>query len=248
MREPANHRDCGCLVPAVMMASRAGRRRKGAAVSAETEFTIGARAYCSDGSCGEVIRIIVDPAAGAVTHLAIEPKHRPAEGRLVPVELAESVDGAVWLRCTLAEFTRLEPAEDIQLVRDDSHPGGYGAEEAAEGYGGVGSLGIGGSVPGMDVPVGMAGRPETVIEGVVPIGEAEVSQGEHVYATDGEIGRVHGFLIDPDDHQVTHVLLQHGHLWGRKEISIPVSAVKEVDAGVWLHISKQEVEELPPIG
>jgi sporulation protein YlmC with PRC-barrel domain len=218
-------------------------------VAAETEFTIGARAYCSDGSCGEVIRIIVDPAAGAVTHLAIEPKHRPEEGRLVPVGLAESVDGAVWLRCTLAEFAQLEPAEDIQLARDDGYQGGYGAEEAAEGYGGAGSLGIGGSVPGMDAPVGMPGPPETtVVEGVVPIGEAEVGQSEHVYASDGEIGRVHGFLIDPDDHHVTHVLLQHGHLWGRKEIAIPVSAVKKVDAGVWLDISKQEVGELPPIG
>jgi len=43
-------------------------------------------------------------------------------------------------------------------------------------------------------------------------------------------------------------VLEHGHLWGRKEIAIPMSAVKEVDAGVRLNISKQEVEALPPIG
>jgi len=28
-----------------------------------TEFTIGARASCSDGFCGEVTRLIIDPAA-----------------------------------------------------------------------------------------------------------------------------------------------------------------------------------------
>jgi sporulation protein YlmC with PRC-barrel domain len=217
-------------------------------VAAETEFTIGAQAYCSDGFCGEVIRIIFDPAAGAVTHLAIEPRHRPEDGRLVPVGLAEPVDGGVRLRCTLAEFAHLDPAENIQLVQGDSYQGGYGAAEAAQGYGDVGGMGVGGSVSGMGVPMGVPHRLKTVTEEVVPVGEAEVGRGDHVYATDGEIGRVHGFLVDPDDHHATHVVLQEGHLWGRKEVAIPMSAVKEVDEGVRLNISKQQVEELPPIG
>jgi hypothetical protein len=36
-------------------------------------FTIGARAKCRDGECGEVIRVVIDPVARAVTHLVIEP-------------------------------------------------------------------------------------------------------------------------------------------------------------------------------
>ncbi|HEY6275332.1 MAG TPA: PRC-barrel domain-containing protein [Streptosporangiaceae bacterium] len=214
-------------------------------MAAETEFTIGAQAYCSDGFCGEVIRIIFDPAAGAVTHLAIEPKHQPEAGRLVPVELAESYDGAVRLRCTLAEFANLDPAEDIQVVQ--GYQGGYGEAEAVQGYGDVGSFGVGGSVSGMGIPMGVPHSVKTVIEEVVPVGETEVGRGENVYATDGEIGRVHGFLVDPDDHRATHVVLQEGHLWGRKEVAIPMSAVKEVDAGIRLNISKRQVEELPPI-
>jgi len=229
----------------------ARRQREGEAVAAETEFTIGAQAYCSDGFCGEVIRIIFDPAAGAVTHLAVEPKHRPEDGRLVPIDMAESVDGGVRLRCTLAEFGRLDAAEDIEIVQGDSDPSGYNSAEAVQGYGDVGSLGVGGSVSGMSAmgtPMGVPHRLRTVTESVVPVGEAEAGQGDHVYANDGEIGRVHGFLVDPDSHQATHVVLQEGHLWGRKEIAIPMSAVKEVDAGVRLNISKREVEELPPIG
>jgi sporulation protein YlmC with PRC-barrel domain len=217
-------------------------------VAAETEFTIGAQAYCSDGFCGEVIRIIFDPAAGAVTHLAVEPKHRPADGRLVPIEMAVPVDGGVRLRCTLAEFRTLDPAEDIDVVQADTDLGGYSSAEAVQGYGDAVGLGVGGSVSGMGVPMGMPHRPRTVIDAVVPVGEAVAGRGDHVYATDGEIGRVHGFLVDPDDHRATHVVLQEGHLWGRKEIAIPMSAVKEVDAGVRLNISKREVEELPPIG
>ena len=42
------------------------------------------------------------------------------------------------------------------------------------------------------------------------------------------------------------MLLQEGHLWGRKEIAIPLSAVTEIDDGVRLNITKKQVEELPP--
>jgi hypothetical protein len=49
-----------------------------------------------------------------------------------------------------------------------------------------------------------------------PLNEVEVRRGEHVHATDGDIGRVQGLVIDPSDHHVTHVLLQEGHLWGRR--------------------------------
>jgi sporulation protein YlmC with PRC-barrel domain len=75
-----------------------------------------------------------------------------------------------------------------------------------------------------------------------------VQRGESVHALDGEIGKVQGFLVDPDDNRVTHVLLQEGHLWGRKEVSIPISAVTGVDAGIRLNITKKQVEDLPPVG
>jgi sporulation protein YlmC with PRC-barrel domain len=74
-----------------------------------------------------------------------------------------------------------------------------------------------------------------------------VGPGEHVHATDGHIGQVRGFLVDPDSHQVTHVLLQEGHLWGRKEVAIPVSAVTQIDDGIRLSITRQQVQDLPPV-
>jgi hypothetical protein len=43
------------------------------------------------------------------------------------------------------------------------------------------------------------------------------------------------------------VLLKEGHLWGRKEVAIPVSAVTGYDGGIRLNITKQQVEELPPV-
>ena len=54
-----------------------------------------------------------------------------------------------------------------------------------------------------------------------------------------------GFLVDPGDHRVTHVLLQEGHLWGRKEVAIPMSAVTGVENGIRLSMTKKQIEDLP---
>ena len=86
-----------------------------------------------------------------------------------------------------------------------------------------------------------------VVEHAVPLGEIEVERHESVHAVDGHIGQVEGFVVDPADQKVTHVLLKEGQLWGRRQVAIPVSAVASVDAGIRLNITKQQVEDLPPL-
>lgn len=187
---------------------------------------MGARASCSDGSCGEVRRTILDPATLTVTHLVIEPRHDRAKGRLVPLELVDATGPEIRLRCTLAEFERLEPSEEVEL---------------AEG------MDFGGSTSGMGIGMGLGQRTPVVVNHAVPLGETEVEPHDSVRAVDGEIGRVEGFVVDPVHHQVTHILLKEGHLWGRKEVAIPVSAVASLDAGIRLNITKKQVEDLPPL-
>ena len=72
-------------------------------------------------------------------------------------------------------------------------------------------------------------------------------RGEPVHAADGAIGHVEGLVINPGNYHVTHVLLQEGHLWGRKEVAIPISAVTGVEGGIQLSMTKQDVEDLPPV-
>ena len=194
----------------------------------ETEFTVGTQASCSDGLCGEVSRMIIDPGTQRLTHLVIGPKRRRELGRLVPIDLVESTSGEVRLRCTLAEFGNLEAAEETELVEDG-------------GSGGMGPRGA-------QTPIGIPHRVKTVTQHTVPLGETEVLPGEHVHAVDGEIGQVQGFRVDPASHQVTHLLLKEGHLWGRKEVAIPASAVTKVENGIWLNLTKEQVENLPPGG
>jgi hypothetical protein len=93
--------------------------------------------------------------------------------------------------------------------------------------------------------------PLPIISDRVPVGEVEVRRGEHVHATDGTIGRVQGLVIDPSDHHVTHVLLDEGHLWGKKRVAIPIGAVTGVGDGdgdgVRLKLTKDEVRDLPSV-
>ncbi len=216
-----------------------------------TQFTIGAEASCSDGVCGAVSRVVVNPVARAVTHLVIEPKDRRGLGRLVPLSLVDATTGGIRLRCTMAEFDTLDLAEETHFLPGTDGYAAYGPQDvltlpyygvaAGEDKGGIGDDDLGLGFGGGDVP-------QTVTYDSVPLGEVTVRRGERVHATDGDIGRVQGLAIDTRSHRVTHVLLQEGHLWDRKEVAIPIGAVTGVDEdGIKLNITKQEVQDLPPV-
>ncbi len=81
-----------------------------------TQFTIGSEALCTDGACGNVTRVVVDPVARAVTHLVVEPKHGFGIGRLVPVDLVDAAADVVRLRCTSADFEKFERAEEMHFL------------------------------------------------------------------------------------------------------------------------------------
>jgi sporulation protein YlmC with PRC-barrel domain len=225
------------LMPGMALGSK-----EGVVVMAKTTpFTIGADASCADGVCGEVSRVVVDPVARTVTHLVIEPRGRQGLGRLVPLGLVDATEGEIRLRCTLAEFEKLDSAEETQFVPGTRGYSAYGPEQVLSWP--YSSLGGGASVGGEMV----TGVSETVTYDTVPLGEVAVRRGERVHATDGDIGQVEGLVIDPSNHHVTHVLLQQGHLWGRKEVAIPISAVTRVDDGIRLNITTHQVQDLPPV-
>jgi hypothetical protein len=215
-------------------------------MSEPTEFTIGSEVSCSDGVCGDLKRVVVDPVARALTHLVVEPKHGREKGHLVPIAVVSSTSDGVLLACTRAEFDELEEAEETQLLPGATEQWGYGQDQMLSwpyyGLGGGGALAMGGSVMMRDPD-----RPVVVTNDRVPLGEVEVRRGEHVFATDGAIGRVRGLVIHPGDHCVTHVLLDEGHLWGQKRVAIPIGAVKDADDGVRLNLTKDEVRDLPPV-
>lgn len=212
-----------------------------------TLLSIGAVAVGSDGYRGEVRAAVIDPVAATVTHLVVEPEGRSGLARLVPLKLAEAeadsddydvraTPGKLRLRCTEAEFMNLDAAEET-----------------------LAEFAVGQTVPVQLLPPGWRGTGEPVAEGgdipriperetvdVTPPGEVEEHGGDHVHATDGDIGRLRGFRLDPASGRVTHVLLAEGHLWGRKEVAIPFDQIVGFDQGIRLGLAKKQVRDLPP--
>ena len=203
-------------------------------------FRIGADASCTDGACGQVSRIIVNPVTREVTHFAVDPKHRHGPGRLVPVDLVDAATGQIRLRCSLAEFQALRPAEETE-GGPDLDPTGHGHARVQKQHG-VG--GIVWSVRAPDAPQ----APQEVTVDYVPEGAVEVHRELTVCATDGDIGHFQGLVVDPGGHQVTHVLLQQGHMRGRKEVAIPIGAVTKIGTLlIHLGLTRRQVKDLPPV-
>ena len=209
---------------------------------------IGAVSVCSDGYRGEVRAVVIDPIAATVSHVVIEPEGRSGLARLVPLDRVDpnpdpdndsgsgAASGPLRLRYTEAEFMALGPAEET-----------------------LAEFAVGQTVPVQLLPTGWRGTGEPVAEGgdilriperetidVVPSGEVEEHRGDHVHATDGDIGQLRGFRLDPSSGRVTHVLLGEGHLWGRKEVAIPFDKLTGFDHGISLSLTRRQVADLPP--
>jgi sporulation protein YlmC with PRC-barrel domain len=212
-----------------------------------TLLSIGAVTVGSDGYRGQVRAVVIDPVAAVVTHLVVEPEGRSGLARLVPLGLAEAeadtdandvraAPGKLRLRCTEAEFMDLSAAEET-----------------------LAEFAVGQTVPVQLLPPGWRGTGEPVAQGgdilriperetvdVTPAGEVEEHGGDHVHATDGDVGQLRGFRLDPASGRVTHVLLAEGHLWGRKEVAIPFDRITGFDQGIRLSLTRKQVQDLPP--
>jgi len=219
-------------------------------MSEATEFEIGSEVVCEDQICGDLRRVVIDPVAQAITHLVVEPRHRRHGGHLVPVDLVASTGKEIRLRCTMAEFTALDEAEEEQFLAGASGDWGYeqGQMLSQPHFAlGVGTMGMGGMGMGGSGVAGLGIGAHRVAHDRIPVGEVEVRRGDHVQANDGSIGHVRGLVVDPRDHHVTHILLDEGHLWGEKRVAIPIGVVTRLDVGIRVDLSKEQVRDLPPV-
>lgn len=199
-------------------------------------LVIGSDAVCTDGYRGEVLAAVIDPAARTVTHIVVEPKGRQGLARLVPLDLVDTSPDQIRIGCTEAQFKELEAAEETLAEFVPGYPGpvqllpaGWRAADAPTADGGT-----------------ILRIPEKETVDLVPPGEVEERRGDHVHATDGDIGQVRALRVDPGSGRVTHVLVREGRLWDRKDVPIPFEAVAGFDDGIRLSLTRQQVRDLPP--
>ncbi len=78
-------------------------------------------------------------------------------------------------------------------------------------------------------------------------GDLAVRGDQPVHSTDGEIGKIRAVMVDAGSRRVTHILLQEGHLWGKREVAIPWGSVTSLDGGVHLSLTSEAIKKLPEV-
>lgn len=212
------------------------------------KLELGSPVRCTNGPFGELADVVIDPITRRVTHLVVAPHHRHELARLVPIDLAATANNghaAVSLRCTLEYARQLPSVQEFAYLRLGELPANdpdwdVGIENVLAlpyyGYAGLGE-------PTMDYDPHVSMTYDRV-----PKGEVEIRRASEVMSADGDrLGHVDGFLVAGDD-QITHVVLERGHLWGRRDVTIPITAVTGVKTdSVTLRLTKDEVAALPAI-
>jgi sporulation protein YlmC with PRC-barrel domain len=212
---------------------------------------LGKPVRCTDGVELELSDVVIDPTTRRVTHLVVQPHDRHDLARIVPVSLAEPAhghsDAALELACSSAELEKLERVQRAAYLRlgqfpveDPDYDVGIEETYALPYYGSFAPGGI-------DSGLGPVAYDENapVIWDRIPKGEVEIRRGSAVSSSDGHhLGHIEGFLVDDDQH-ISDFVLEHGHLWGKREIVIPIGAVQQIESdGATLSITKDEVEKL----
>ena len=210
---------------------------------------VGNRVRCTDGVYGELADIVIDPLEKRVAHLVVRPEQNKGEARLVPINLAKGRDDEereIELGCTLDEAQGFESVHKSAYLQLGDNP----AEDPDWDVGVEDVLALpyyAGGLP-EDAYAGQFDAHATINYDRVPKGEVEVRRASGVISTDDQLlGEVDGFLVDADEH-ITHFVLERGHLWGRKEVTIPIGAVARVESdAVHVALSKDEVGALPAV-
>lgn len=203
---------------------------------------LGIAVGCVDGEFGDLADIVIDPGQRRVTHLVIQPSQLPGSRRLAPMGLATKAANSseIVLRCTVKNAQVLPSVQEVaslsQLRSDDPEwdvgvkdvlpTAPYDAGAMVEYY------------PDPDPDI-------TMLCDRVPKGEVEIRHGSEITTADGhDAGSIDGLLVEGE--KITRLVLHHGFLWKRRELTVPIDAVETLSTDkVVLRLTAAELGKLP---
>jgi sporulation protein YlmC with PRC-barrel domain len=194
------------------------------------ELRLNAQVICTDGPGGRLTDIVLDPATEQVTHLIVavpgfgQPRH------LVPASLLQASAGReVRLRCSRAELAQTEFFTETETLPLDASSVWYTADET------------------LPWPLVFPGSATLLTEHErVPPGELAVDRDTSVEASDGSVGRLQAVVLHSNDDRVVDIILRRGHLWRKRDVVVPATAIERIDAeAVHLRLPKARILTLP---
>ena len=191
-----------------------------------------ANVQCVDGDAGRLTCVIINPITRQLTHIVVDEKDPPYLKRLVPLDLiiAGTPDG-VTLDCTRAQLSALRPVVEFE------HPQGNGLHTlfAAKTYGRW-PQNVGKTLPVSVDQERLA--PEVV----------KIHQDSPVRATDGRVGQVVGFLVNPVTKKIAALIVGRKSWWKTIETRIVISQVDSFKPDlILLKLSKVQLQKVSAI-
>jgi uncharacterized protein YrrD len=196
------------------------------------DIPIHAKVLSADGSaCGHTTYVVLNPVIEKMTHVVVQRSVWPNDQRLVPIELVtESTEDHIRLSCSKDDLAKMDTFIETEFVESEV------TQYLADPY-------------VLNWPYRFSEVDRIPLEHErIPIGEMAVHRGARVEATDGSAGHIDSFLVDETSEHITHIVLSEGHLWGHKEVNIPVSSIDRIEEDtVYLKLDKDSIEHLPMI-
>jgi sporulation protein YlmC with PRC-barrel domain len=193
--------------------------------------------HCTDGPAGKTTTVILNPVTNEVTHVSVRYK---GDEYLVPLNLIEdSSPTKLQLNIPIEKMTALDPfvrvqfmdysdadsERDLQMISSEESVTYWPYSTFEEGY----------------------YETYASVE-QIPHDQLAIHRGAQVYASDGHIGRIDEFIINPDNSHITHIVMQRGHLWGKKSVAIPIGQIDRIEIDtVYLKLDKEAVRALPTV-
>ncbi len=191
------------------------------------DIALNAHVDCVDGRVGRVENIILNPHTERVTYVVVRGNDLANTERLVPERLIkEASHNRVLLSVKKEKFETMKNFIQEEYIPPDIML--YMAEKTGW----------------------HTGTPAAVFveKEAIPAGGVALHKGAKVLASDGHIGRVDEFLVENKGGRITHLILREGHLWGKKDVAIPVKEIDHYKEGeVYLKIDRARVEALPVV-
>lgn len=195
------------------------------------DIPINVEVRCTDEPCGTSNCVILNPVTDQITHIAVQGNSFPYVKRLVPVnKIKETTPNMIQLNCDLYEYVTMPEFIQSEFIIPDPYGGNQEIPTT------------------MLLPYAMVMGTVTIEHERIPPEELAIHRGTPVMAIDGQVGQVDEFIVEPNSGHITHLVLREGHLWGKKDVSIPISQIDHIEKeAVHLKINKQEVEALPTL-
>ncbi|MCB0164312.1 MAG: hypothetical protein KDI79_08810 [Anaerolineae bacterium] len=199
----------------------------------QINFNLGTKVHCTDGQCGNLSKLVIDPDNGYVTDIIVEKGFLMTTDTVLPITLVEEVtDEQIRLSISSDDISRYPNYQVTEF------------EEPAE-------------IPGQQ-PVNVISPfgVQTVTEPAVPMvkrkitrgieaGRQVIEAGMKVSNDDGVVGKVDRVILDPVTGKITHIVIDQGLIVSNLTI-IPIAIVESIyNDGIFVIATNQEIEQFP---